>query len=752
MLNRISTTKGKVMKPIPFLLAVVFLTFGATANAEPECFEVVNTMPDHDSDLADAPGQYQLSKYGYRNICEVLVPKHFPKERDGGADRSVECTDDEIIRCIKIATAEQFPIRDSWDGVNYITYLDGGVNARVADPGCVITDDNPATPDTGCSYQVTYTQCQDIAEDYDRRNASRPVYVPPPSSGGSGSGGGGGGSNQPPRIEAKIDDQVVDVDEPLELDVYKNFYDRDSMVYIVESANEKVATVDVDDRIVTVSGHSRGAVEVSVSAVESRYRNDLDNPRIAEKMTTQTFSVRVNGPAVVPLMPQAGSDQDGFVRIINHSSEGGEVEITAIDDSGAIVGKTAVQVGNGITYFNADDLEFGNPDKGMDEGVGSGTGDWRVSLRSDKSLDYEVLSYIRSSDGFLTSMHDLVEGEDGNIYNLSFFNPGSNLNQKSLVRLINEKAESVDVQIQGTDDLGEVSEVVSSTMPSNGTLTLSAYDLENGIGVDGSLGDGDGKWRLKISASSEILVMNIMESTAGYMTNLSTVPKYIDGDAKSIIPVFPSSMNAMGREGFVRMINNSEEAGVVSVMGSNGADTKTVEFNIEPKMAVHFNSTHFESSSEKDWNLVFDSELDLDISAYVRTQDGFLTNMHDVVPSFGTMHHVATFNPGKNPNQVSRLHIMNTGEEKALIQVSGMDDAGEMSEKTAFYLPAGETLVYSALELENGVDGQFNGIGDGTGKWCLHVESDQAVFVTNLMDSPTGHMTNLSTAPDSKTN
>ena len=36
-----------------------------------------------------------------------------------------------------------------------------------------------------------------------------------------------------------------------------------------------------------------------------------------------------------------------------------------------------------------------------------------------------MLSYIRTSDGFVTSMHDVAPSE-GNTHRVPFFNPGSN--------------------------------------------------------------------------------------------------------------------------------------------------------------------------------------------------------------------------------------------------------------------------------------------------------------------------------------
>ena len=57
-------------------------------------------------------------------------------------------------------------------------------------------------------------------------------------------------------------------------------------------------------------------------------------------------------------------------------------------------------------HFNSEDLETGNTEKGLTGAAGSTDHDWRLRLSSD--LDIEVLAYIRTEGGFLTSMHDTV--------------------------------------------------------------------------------------------------------------------------------------------------------------------------------------------------------------------------------------------------------------------------------------------------------------------------------------------------------
>ena len=66
---------------------------------------------------------------------------------------------------------------------------------------------------------------------------------------------------------------------------------------------------------------------------------------------------------------------------------------------------------NETVHFNPGDLERGNAAKGLQGKTGPpGRGNWRLSLRS--TLDLEVLSYMRTKDGFPTSLHDVVPRTD----------------------------------------------------------------------------------------------------------------------------------------------------------------------------------------------------------------------------------------------------------------------------------------------------------------------------------------------------
>ena len=234
--------------------------------------------------------------------------------------------------------------------------------------------------------------------------------------------------------------------------------------------------------------------------------------------------------ASIPYFPSASDpDRQGFVRVINHSPSGGEVSIVATDDSGFAFEAVALPIGaNETVHFNSDDLETGSGSKGI-QGIGTGTGDWRLAISSD--LNVEALAYIRTNDGFLTSMLDVVP-RIGHRHRIATFNPASNVNQASELRVINEGDDSVEVKVVGVDGTGARAEVVL-TIPPARALTVNAGDLESGerppswpatAGIEGALGDGAGKWQLELTADAPLVVASLMSTPAGHVTNLSAVP------------------------------------------------------------------------------------------------------------------------------------------------------------------------------------------------------------------------------------
>lgn len=235
----------------------------------------------------------------------------------------------------------------------------------------------------------------------------------------------------------------------------------------------------------------------------------------------------------------------GFVRVINRSSADGEISIEAFDDAGVPSVPVIIDIdAHETVHFNSGDLEEGNAGKGLTAGIGTGEGDWRLRLRSE--LDLEVLAYNRTADGLLASLHDVVPYTDVvrpgardevRAHHVAIFNPASNVNQASRLRVINPGDETATVTIEGFDDDGaSPGAAVELEVPSGASHTLNAQALESGewgpgVEASGSLGDGKGKWRLLVTSEAPLEVMSLLASPTGHLINLSTA-----GPAGEVVP------------------------------------------------------------------------------------------------------------------------------------------------------------------------------------------------------------------------
>ena len=309
-----------------------------------------------------------------------------------------------------------------------------------------------------------------------------------PGGGGSPLGGGGGGSpsggggdpepaNGAPETAEEIDDRTLRAGAALEIDRAVAFDDPDgdALEYAAESSDPAVASAAVDGTTLTVRGVGPGAAEITMTA------KDPDGAT-----ASQTFAVTVTGPETVWYLPPASDPaRQGFVRVVNHSDAAGEATVTATDDAGVEYAPLVLALGpRQARHFNSEDLELGNADKGLTGATGPGTGGWRLELTSE--LDLEVLSYVRTPGGALSSVHDVVPEDESGAHRVVFFNPASNRVRVSGLRLINLGAEAAAVRISGLDDAGEVGEravEVHSRGPGLAELERASAGVRGGRGA-----------------------------------------------------------------------------------------------------------------------------------------------------------------------------------------------------------------------------------------------------------------------------
>ena len=239
----------------------------------------------------------------------------------------------------------------------------------------------------------------------------------------------------------------------------------------------------------------------------------------------------------VPLMRGADHPtQQGFVRIT--AVETGTISIEARSDTGFVASTSLPVVGGRTYHFNSNDLEMGNDGKGI-TGIGTGFGDSYLQLTAD--FEFVATSYMRTGDGFLTGMGNTLVPTDGEsfgtacVYEATIFNPASNTDQVSSVRIIERGGTDTRVSIYGIDDDGITYGPVGLTVAANSARTVTSQQLENGDpDLDDMLADGKGKWRLAIATDGVIVVMNLLESPTNHLTNLGPVVLSASSDADDL--------------------------------------------------------------------------------------------------------------------------------------------------------------------------------------------------------------------------
>ena len=136
----------------------------------------------------------------------------------------------------------------------------------------------------------------------------------------------------------------------------------------------------------------------------------------------------------------------------------------------------------------------------------------------------EAHVYVRTADGFLTAMNETAP-RARSAWRVAFFNPGSNTNQVSVLRLVNRSSGEAEVTIDGTDDLGlRPGTTVHVRVPATDAAELTAAELESGEHAaiaSGALGDGTGKWRLRVRSNRVGAVLSLLSSPSGHLTNVS---------------------------------------------------------------------------------------------------------------------------------------------------------------------------------------------------------------------------------------
>ena len=223
-------------------------------------------------------------------------------------------------------------------------------------------------------------------------------------------------------------------------------------------------------------------------------------------------------------------------------------------------------------------------------------------------------------------------------------------------------------------------------------------------------------------------------------------------------PLLPGSSNPL-REGLVRIVNPSAQAGEVRVVAIDDAGWRSapLTLGIGAGESVQFTSRDLEWGNAAlglngatgpgtgDWRLEIASNVDVQVLPYARAADGTLSAMGKVAPVADKVHRVGLFGPAKSTGAASKLRLTNRSAQALRANITGVDDTGASPGGiVSVELEADESVMLAAEELEAGGPNLLGALGDGKGEWRLRIDSDGDLAVMNLIETSDGRLANLS--------
>jgi hypothetical protein len=428
---------------------------------------------------------------------------------------------------------------------------------------------------------------------------------------------------------------------------------------------------------------------------------------------------------------------------------------------------------DGLGPFSYQWLRAGEPIAGAESSQYTAS-DLDVGFR----LSVEV-SYIdgrMTPESVVSAQTDPVRAEGSDLpfqQRVFFLNPASNTIQVGSLRVINPNDAAATVELRGFDDSGaEAPEGrVRFELPAQSAVHLSAQDIEQGnpgLGLSGRLGDGQGKWQLRVGSSLPVEAMSLIETPDGFLTNVSaTTTKRGPGQFEAL---FANPATNPIQQSFIRVVNRSNAAGPVTVRALDDAGQPApggeLSFDLDANESLQFNSSDYEfgnpdkglqgalGAGQGKWRLLFESPLSLEVMSLIRAPDGFLTNLSETVPRGSgdpdSDSHVLTISPLGDAYGESFVRVVNRSNASSRVIVTGIDDIGTPAPRPTIRFDLGpqEAKQFNAFDIENGnaEKGLTGALGPAEGRWRLVINSGGPLEVMNLLRTQGGFLTNLSEA------
>jgi len=150
------------------------------------------------------------------------------------------------------------------------------------------------------------------------------------------------------------------------------------------------------------------------------------------------------------------------------------------------------------------------------------------NLSASIGIDYDLPTQRVNPEPFGFDLERLQL--NGTTITFQNVNPGGNTRAQSFIRLTNHNSFACPISIDAKDDNGvytaDSNDVITYTIPAQGSWTINSENLENGglAGTTGAFGDGAGRWYVRVTAQCANVVGSALNRNldTGVVTNLTT--------------------------------------------------------------------------------------------------------------------------------------------------------------------------------------------------------------------------------------
>ena len=315
------------------------------------------------------------------------------------------------------------------------------------------------------------------------------------------------------------------------------------------------------------------------------------------------------------------------------------------------------------------------------------------------------------------------------------------------------------------------------TLPAAGALRVYTTGTTDTYGTLTRSGSTD-TWRNDDSGAGLNFRISVPQAPAGTYhvevkafrtTTTGTYTLHVQADLAAntgppdvVLPLVTEASNFRWR-GVMRVMNLSSRAGTIDIQGidDTGRRFGPITMSVPARASRNLESGHLENGSSAHglsggigngsghWRVELRSELEIDALAFIRTPDGLQTSMHLAAQesSAGSMrYYVPMFNPANVPAFSSWLRVANPNSESVNVTITGWDARGNPAPGGSVRLTLSglAARMVSAEHLEGGHGSLSGRLGDGQGKWRLQVSGNRPLQVMSLMQTPSGHLSNVS--------